>query len=93
MILPRVSSYRTGLITEFIGKIRIDNRAYYGDPSISPMVSRKHMMINGTQQRKSVRIMTDIFLCKRLFLLRTRSPVTPWDRLKDEVDVTTNTTK
>ena len=48
-------------MTEFMGKIKIDIRAYHGDASSTPVVWSKQMMINGTQQRKSVRIMIDTF--------------------------------
>ena len=61
-------SYNRGLMTELIGKMMIENRAYHGEASITPSVWRKQTVMNGIQQRKSEVLMREIFLCIALFL-------------------------
>ena len=56
-------------MTELIGKMMIENRAYHGEASITPSVWRKQTVMNGIQQRKSVAMMIEIFRCIFLFLL------------------------
>ena len=56
-------SYNRGLITELMGKMTIENKAYQGVASITLRLWRQQTITNGIQQKKSVAIMVEIFRC------------------------------
>ena len=55
-----VSSYMSGLMTEFKGRIIIEKTLYQGVASRTPTECRIQMMMNGTQHKKSVVIIQAI---------------------------------
>ena len=57
------SLYSRGFMTELRGKIIIENRGYQEEASIISKKCSRHTTMNGTQQRKSVAIIADIFVC------------------------------
>ena len=65
--LAIVSSYSSGLITELMGKMMIENKAYQGVASITSRVWRQQTVTKGTQQQKSVAIIIEIFRCNFAF--------------------------
>ena len=67
-----VLSYKSGLMTEFIGRIMIENTGYHPDASITPPKCRKQTTVNGIQHKKSVSMMAEILACSFLFLARRR---------------------
>ena len=60
MFFVTTSSYRSGFITEFIGRITIENMLYQGVASITSKEWRMHIKMKGTQHRKSVVMMMAI---------------------------------
>ena len=55
-----MESYKRGLITELIGRIRIEKKGYHVDAFIASERCRNETMLSGTQQKKSVRIIAEI---------------------------------
>ena len=60
-------SCKNGLMTEFIGKITMENMLYQGVALITSKEWRTHTTMNGIQQKKSVVMMMAILRFMRLF--------------------------
>ena len=59
-------SYRNGLMTEFIGRMRMEKKGYQGVASISSSKCNNDTKPSGIQQKKSVMMMAEIFHCRAL---------------------------
>ena len=71
-----VSSYISGLMTEFRGNMTIENRLYQGVASRILTECRIHTVVNGTQHRKSVVMIHAILWF--IFLVRFEACLFPW---------------
>ena len=53
-----------------MGRIIIEKKGYQFDAFTTSERWRNETMLNGTQQKKSVRIIAEIFACRALFVSR-----------------------